>query len=1064
MQIGYLGPLEVRDGGEPLALPGSRLQRLVLHLATEPGRWRSAGALVDAVWDDPPADPANSLQSLVSRLRRALGRPELVEQSPAGYRLAVAPDDVDAARFSRLVTEARGLLTADPAAAGSLLRAALDLWRDEPLTGEDSAWAAGRRAALVDLRLAAERDLAGLAVREGRAADVLPALEELVAGHPLREDLAGALVDALAAAGRPAEALAAYERLRGTLAEELGTDPSPALRARHAELLRAGDRPAVPRSTVRATLTSFVGRADDVRSLRAALASGRLVTVVGAGGAGKTRLAAEVAAGLVAAGDPAVADGAWLVELAPLSDPEAVAQAVLEGMGVRDVAVNDPHADRAPRATPRQRLLDLLRPSSCLLVVDNCEHLVDAVADLVAELLGRCPAVRVLATSREPLGIDGERLHPLGPLPVPAEGADPGEAASSPAVQLLLDRARAVDPGVRADAAVVEIVRRLDGLPLAVELAAARFRSLTPAEVAARLGDRFQLLTGGRRTAAPRHRTLRAVVEWSWELLSPREREVVEHVAVFAAGADEEAVAAVAPSWRGAGDRGELTDVLHALVDKSLLVAEHAGAGTRFRMLETLREYGTERLAEQGVLPTARAAHAAHFAGVAARLDPQLRGPGQADALQALDERREDLLAALRSLVDGGRTAAALDLAVHLGWYWMLRETTTEAVRWLGEVLALPDADAVPAAALAHALLTLQTMGEAPAGGPAGGVDSKAPLAEAGRRLADAGIDHPLADVLEVVLLMLAGDRLGSDAVLDRMLSGPDPWVRAAGRMVRVTQAENDGEIDAVRADVDRAVGEWEAVGDRWGLAAVLATRGQLRTMSGDLLGAAADLERAQACIEHLGGTSDEVMVTMRLTDLRLRAGDVDGARAHLAAMRARRSFPAGAEVWTMLVLVAEIGIALVADDPYHLDRSYAELAARLREQTAPTTFQAHGGAVGHASAATAALRLGRPDEARAHLRDAYRHGVLTEDRPILALIAAAAAAVAEAGARPEEAARLLGAAARLRGAEDLGDPHLRGLVDRLRSALGSRFQECYEAGRRLDGDAATALVGDAAS
>src|SRR4051794_20743706 len=304
VRVAYLGPLEVRDGERVVAVPGVRLQRLLTALAMRPGRWVSAGTLAEAVWgDELPADPANSLQSLVSRLRRTLGRPELVEQSPAGYRLAIDPDDADAVRLERLLAESRQLQArGETAGARTLLAEAAALWRGAPLLGDDSPEAAGRRAALDELRLEVALDQAGLLVRDRRAAEAVPLLEKLAAASPLREDIAGALIDALAAAGRPAEALAAYERVRATLAETLGTDPSAALRARHLDLLLAAERSAEVPTNLRAAVTSFVGREDDVAAVLQRLDASRLVTVVGAGGSGKTRLVSEAATRLLGAG------------------------------------------------------------------------------------------------------------------------------------------------------------------------------------------------------------------------------------------------------------------------------------------------------------------------------------------------------------------------------------------------------------------------------------------------------------------------------------------------------------------------------------------------------------------------------------------------------------------------------------------------------------------------------------------------------------------------------------------------------------------------------------------
>ncbi|MGR7025594.1 BTAD domain-containing putative transcriptional regulator [Geodermatophilus sp. URMC 62] len=1051
MRIGYLGPLEVASDGRPVAVPGVRLRRLLLRLTVDAGAWVSGDALTAAVWPEGgTADPANALQSLVSRLRRTLGDPALVQQSPAGYRLAVDPEDVDAVRFTRLVTAAG--IEPDGATALTALDAALALWRGRPLQEDDSPDATGPRTALEELHLGARRERAARLVAAGRAAEALPVLEQLTAEHPLREDLAAVLLDALAAAGRPADGLAAYERLRAALADGLGTDPSAQVRERHLALLRLDEEPARPGSNLRAAVTSFVGRDDDVRAVRERLAAGRLVTVVGAGGAGKTRLAGEVATQVLAdSARPAVPDGVWLIELAPVSDPAAVPQAVLDALGVREVALPDQHTDRH-RGDARARLVAHLRDARCLLVVDNCEHVVDAAADLVADLLGRCPGVRVLATSREPLGVDGETLHPLGPLAVPAEGASAAEAAASPAVRLLLDRARAVSADVTVDDAVVEVVRRLDGLPLAVELAAARLRVLTPAELADRLADRFRLLTGGRRTATPRHRTLRAVVEWSWELLGAREREVAEHFSVFASGATEDAVAAVCPSWRAGAGRDELADVLAALVDKSLLTTLHTSGGTRFRMLETLREYGAERLAEDGRAAAARDAHARRYAALVARCDPVLRGPAQLEALRVLDTEHDDVLLALRHLVDTGDAAAALELVVDLSWYWTLRENERESVRWTSAVLALPGAADSPLAPFADAMRGMMTSYADSDGRPG---REPARLRLLSDRLAPVEALRPALTVLRPLLLMMAGAPEDAAPLLERALAAEDPWVRASARLIRMAFAQNDADLASLRAEAATGLAEWEELGDRWGIGALLSGRGQVRTLDGDLTGAAEDYERAQQLVRELGGTSDHLLVTMRLADLRLRAGDVEGARRHLATMRAARSLGTVEVLRSVLVAATAGSVAVAAGDVDGVRAGYGALVAVLAGLSVPAPHSEHIGAVGHAAAGLLALHLGDLPAAGGHVRAGHRLAVGTQDRPILASVGLTAAGWAHAVGAAREAAVLLGAAERLRGAADPTNPVLARLTAALRDDLGDEFDTAHAEGMALDPEAA---------
>jgi predicted ATPase/DNA-binding SARP family transcriptional activator len=1042
VQICYLGPLEVRADGQVLDVPGQRLRRLLLRLAVDAGRPVSTAELARAVWDDEqPVDPANSLQSLVSRLRRTLGGPEHVEQVGPGYRLVVEPDDVDAVQFTRQAADGRRLLVAgsyDDAA--DLLREALALWRGQALVDDRTSDADPERARLDELRLQALHDRVAADLRLGRATEVVPELEALTAAHPAREDLTLLLMDALVAADRPADALAAYQRTRELLVDTFGTDPSPALQDKHLEVLRLEGSGSAPRTNLRATMTSFVGREGEVRAVTERLGTGRLVTLVGAGGSGKTRLATEVAAGLL----PDVPDGVWFVELAPVSDADNIALAALDGLGVRDVAQLEQPGER-PRREARARVLETLVDATCLLVVDNCEHVVDAAASLVADILGRCPGVRVLATSREPLGVDGETLFPLSPLTLPAGDARPEQAAANAAVRLLLDRARAV--GAEVDLAtslgpVVEIVRRLDGLPLAIELAAARLRVLTPEEVADRLADRFRLLTGGRRTAMPRHRTLRAVVEWSWELLTATEREVAEHFCVFGAGATTEAVAAVS----GAID---VLDTLLALVDKSLLVAERTEDGTRFRMLETLREYGAEQLTEGGAIEAARDAHARYYAGLAHRADRKLRTRQQLVSLRTLDTERENVLAALGYLGDSGDAAGALDLAVDLGWYWVLRENGEDAIRWLGFALAVPGADLLPQHAVAAALQMVMAVAS-----PQEGKDAQSRRADliacADRLRSPESAYHP-ARVLRPLLLFFGEQREAALSDLEQvLLHDEDPWARATARSIRLAFAENDGDLDTMRADVAVGLAEWEAIGDRWGLAALLTSRAQLRTLDGDLLGAATDLELAQRHRRELGGSTDDLMVAMRLADLRLRAGDTDGARRHLATMREHGSLGLAEQLRSVLAGVTAGAIAVADGDRTEMLAARDRLLADLTDSGEPDSFRAHAGAVGWAAAGSLDLQLGDGDQALAHVCEGYRLAVATNDLPILASVGLNVAELAVHHGLHRDAAEVLGASARLRGADDPTHPLTVSLTATLRAALGAAFAPAYAGGQAM--------------
>ncbi|MFJ1706250.1 BTAD domain-containing putative transcriptional regulator [Kitasatospora sp. NPDC088346] len=629
LRITLLSGFQAARGDAVLPVAGARLQALVIRLALAGGRPVSPGALADAIWaEEPPADPAHALQALVSRLRRALGSAGCVAQATGGYRLDVAASDVDALRFEQLAAVGRDRLRAgDRHAAAAALGEAVALWGDHPGT-EPTAVAPVVPAAATGLAHTSVEAVVSLADAEmslGRADAAAARLTALLADHPVHERAAALLLDALAAQGRRAEALARYEQVRATLAAELGTDPGAALRDRHARLLRA-EQPAPVAGPARtaaghlpAPLTSFVGRRAELTRIDAMLAAGRLVTVLGPGGAGKTRLAVEAARRR----SQAYRDGAWMVDLASVTEPAKVGVALLAGTGLRSGAIE---ARTRRDGDEVDVLVSRIGGRESLLLMDNCEHLIDAVAHLVTTLLSRCPGLSVLATSREALAVDGEALVPLGPLTLPGPGDDVEQARRAAAVRLFAERAAAVRPGFGVDEATLsdirQVVRRLDGMPLALELAAARLRTLSLPELADGLSDRFRLLTTGSRTALPRHRTLGAVIAWSWDLLGEHERIVADHVSVLPGGVTSASATAVCAGT--AVPASDVPELLAALVDRSLLqLAPEPG---RYRMLETLREYGTQRLAGTGDLGTVRDLAAGHFAGLMARYDPRCAG------------------------------------------------------------------------------------------------------------------------------------------------------------------------------------------------------------------------------------------------------------------------------------------------------------------------------------------------------------------------------------------------------------------------------------------------------
>ncbi|GLX09567.1 BTAD domain-containing putative transcriptional regulator [Microbispora sp. NBRC 16548] len=672
-----LGPTEVRGpGGRAAALPPS-VRALLARLALSCGRVVPVDGLTDALWgdegDDLPADAANALQIRVSKLRRALaaaglGADVLITQAP-GYRLAVPPDAVDAHVFERLLVRAR-----EETAAGNVTAAlggldeALRLWRGPALADVgQTTWATAESTRLEELRLGAVEDRFELLLESGGHNEAVADIERLVARQPLRERLHRLLMLALYRGGRQAEALAAYQALRRGLADELGIDPSPELQALAEAILRQqvpsppseepqrqpqsqsqsqaqrvrGDR--LPRR-----LTSVIGRQDDVAAALERLAESRLVTLTGPGGMGKTTLAFEIARRASETPDETQADRVLLVRLAALEPGADVAAAFAAELGV------------PPQGTATADAVEEhLRDGRTLLVVDNCEHLVDDVAALVERLAAACPRLRVLATSREALAIPGEVQVAVGPLDVTHN--------DGPAVRLFAERARAVRPSFTLDEetapVVASICRRLDGMPLAIELAAARVKALSPADIEARLADRFSLLTAGPRTGEARHRTLRATLDWSHDLLSEAERRLLRRLAVFRGGWTPAAAEEVC-AFGGVG-RGEVLDLLFRLVDRSLVVPEPAAG--RFRLLVTVRDYAWARLEEAGEVAECRDRHLAHCVRLAEEHGPRVRN---LTVYTRLYDEHDNFRAAVDHAVDSGDVENGFRLACALVMFW----------------------------------------------------------------------------------------------------------------------------------------------------------------------------------------------------------------------------------------------------------------------------------------------------------------------------------------------------------------------------------------------------------
>ncbi|MFC7309765.1 BTAD domain-containing putative transcriptional regulator [Streptomyces monticola] len=1134
----------LRADGSPVPVGGARLRALLTVLALRAGRTVPVGQLVAEVWDgDPPADANGALQALVGRLRRSLGHEAVASADGGGYRLTATADDVDAHRFERLAAGgARALADGDPATARALLDDALALWRGPALADlPDRATEAARLTARrLDARRA--RLTAGLAL--GEAERILPELAALCDAHPLDEPLQALRLRALRDAGRPAEALAAYEKVRSALAARLGADPGTELRALHAELLNqethgpyrtSADRTPVDRTPVdrapagrapagrapaetasapgnlRTRLTSFVGREADIEAIREDLTGARLVTLLGPGGAGKTRLSQEAAETL--AGTDRAPDGVWLAELAPVdaaADPDAVPEAVLTALGARRTVLYGAGAEQARAADdPLARLTEHCAPRRMLLVLDNCEHVVEPAARVVDHLLAHCPGLTILATSREPLGVPGELVRPLEPLPEPV------------ALRLLADRGAAARPGFRTDsdaetaAACAEICRRLDGLPLAIELAAARLRSLTAHQIAERLDDRFRLLTSGSRIVLPRQQTLRAVVDWSWDLLDEAERAVLRRLSVFAGGCEldaAEAVCAGAPTTPAAAaetsgaepactlglhvDRRDITDLIGSLVDKSLVVAAPSAGGVmRYRLLETVAEYAGERLDGAGDRAAAERAHLVHYRELARRADPELRGAGQRAAIERIEIEYENLRTALRRATGAGDEHESLCLVLSLCWYWEMRDLRSESRHWSTLAGALGPDPFVPPVEPAPPLIERCT-----AKPPPMAPDQLAEARRGAQLIRLASMDHTkdewsLPENMERLhgivatyrpglpqtcrtpgsfwffAVLLTGAAGGIRPILDRTVAacrelGDDyRWELAAALQMRANVLANrsDWSGDADR-DADEALRIFGELGDVWGTAESLSARGEARERRGEFARAGEDFHAAIGHAEALGAPTQVAVLKARYAGALLECGEADEGERILRSVIADDGHTAGSEA----LPAARLYLSLWLGRTGRRDEARKQLALLRAQFSSGPAVMFEGFTRG--VLAWLDNQDGRHDEALGHVRAALERAgdplsrVIAPQMPAVHLATAAWALAGSDPRRAEAAAQLLGASAALLPEGHFAPPQEREVraaaEATIRSLLdGEAYERAYAKGGGLSLEEATALL-----
>ncbi len=926
MRFGILGNLAAWSiADRPARLPGSKARALLAVLLVHEGQPVPADTLADVLWgDDPPGNLIGALHTTVWQLRRALEAAEsgagalVVAARPAGYLLDVPGHEVDARRFEYRLHRARA--APDLRDRVSILGDALAEWRGPALADfADAEFARPVVARLEEQRLTALEDRADAMLELGEHSLLTSELADLVVRHPLRERLRGAQMRALYGVGRQSEALSAFNDLRVVLADELGVEPGAELEALRQAVLERDpvlDPFPSPITTTARSLTNLpapvsalIGRETEVVQVRALLEASRLVTLHGIAGVGKTSLALAVAR-QVADQHP---DGVWLVELSTVAAASAgddaytaVAEQVAIALGVRTAAYDE-------------GLTGAVRTKQMLLVLDNCEHVAAAAARVADLILRAAPAVRVLATGQEPLGIAGERLWLVSPLHLPQALE---QAAGSSAVQLFVARATDASTGFILDESTVEsvelICRRLDGLPLALELAATRVRALGVHELAVRLEDRFALLTVGRRGAPARQQTLRAALDWTWDLLTEPERIVLRRLAVFRGGLALQMAEDVCSG--GPIGRADVLDLVARLVDRSLVTMADVAGMRRYGLLESVAAYSLDRLREAGEEADLRRRHLRCHVELAERLLPLLRGPCQRRCLERLDAERANFRMALAAAAQLGAGDLALRMVNALAWYWFLRGRAAEAKRAFTRALdgAPPGSSSTRATALAW-------------------------RAGFGLRAGDASFSLDQFDELQNEV----------DNPVDRAVVR---WFLGFARL-------GFGDQDSTEKQLDQALLEFRGLGHAWGTAAAMAALATRSILRGDLEATRRYGEESAVIFRELGDGWGRLQASDALASRAEVLGRYDeAARLHRDGLREAEALGLWNEVSTKM---SGLGRLALLHGDYAQARELHERALRLAAEQSYTFGQQFA----EVGLGMVARREGRLDAAETHLR-----------------------------------------------------------------------------------------------